>query len=63
MDKHISFDMLRWTSALVDLSHGVEKEKIRQKLGISKVQWREVNNKLRSLAEENGYSIPDETAE
>ena len=63
MDKHISFDMLRWTSALVDLSHGVEKEKIRQKLGISKVQWREVNNKLRSLAEENGYSIPEETAE
>lgn len=63
MDKHISFDMLRWTSALLDLSNGVEKNRIRQKLGISKVQWREVNNKLLSLAEENGYSIPEEIAE
>jgi len=63
MEKHISFDMLRWTSALIDLTNGVEKEKIRQKLGISKVQWREVSNKLRSLAQENGYPIPEETAE
>jgi len=63
MEKHISFDMLRWTSALVDLTNGVEKDKIRQKLGISKVQWREVSNKLRSLAEENGYPIPEEPAE
>lgn len=63
MEKHISFDMLRWTSALIDLSNGVEKDSIRQKLGISKVQWREVSNKLRSLAEENGYSIPEDTAE
>jgi len=63
MEKHISFDMLRWTSALIDLSNGVEKDRIRQKLGISKVQWREVSNKLRSLAEENGYPIPEEAAE
>lgn len=63
MEKHISFDMLRWTSALIDLSNGVDKDKIRQKLGISKVQWREVINKLRSLAEENGYPIPEESAE
>lgn len=61
MEKHISFDMLRWTSALIDLTNGVEKDKIRQKLGISKVQWREVSNKLRSLAEENGYPVPEET--
>lgn len=63
MEKHISFDMLRWTSALIDLTNGVEKDKIRQKLGISKVQWREVSNKLRSLAEENGYPVPEETAQ
>ena len=63
MDKHISFNMLHWTSALIDLSNGVEKDRIRQKLGISKVQWREVSNKLRSLAEDNGYTIPEETAE
>jgi integrase/recombinase XerD len=63
MEKHISFNMLHWTSALIDLSNGVEKDKIRQKLGFSKVHWREVSNKLHSLAEENGYPIPEETAE
>ena len=30
MEKHISFDMLRWTSALSDLVNGVEHDKIRQ---------------------------------
>ena len=49
--KHISFDMCRWTCALLDWNAGVEKDKIRQKLGISKVQWREVSIKLRRLAE------------
>lgn len=60
MDKHISFDMLRWTSALNDLTSGVEQDKIRQKLGISKIQWREVKSKLRSLALLNGYQLPEE---
>ncbi|MEL7626439.1 MAG: site-specific integrase [Anaerolineaceae bacterium] len=60
MDKHISFDMLRWTSALNDLSNGIEQDKIRQKLGISKIQWREVKSKLRTLATENGYTLPEE---
>ncbi|NLE83664.1 MAG: site-specific integrase [Chloroflexi bacterium] len=60
MDKHISFDMLRWTSSLNDLANGVEQDKIRQKLGISKIQWREVKSKLRSLAEQNDYLLPEE---
>ncbi len=63
MDKHISFDMLRWTSALNDLSNGVEQDKIRQKLGISKIQWREVKSKLRNLAMQNGYTLPAEDAD
>jgi site-specific recombinase XerD len=49
--KHLSFDMCRWTCALNDLRAGVETEKIRQKLGISKIQWREIGMKLRRLAE------------
>ena len=49
--KHLSFDMCRWTSVLQDYLNGVEHEKIRQKLGISKIQWREINLKLRQLAE------------
>lgn len=50
LDKHISFDMCRWTSSLDDWRAGIEHNKIRQKLGISKVQWREVRLKLRQLS-------------
>ena len=50
--KHLSFDMCRWTCALDDWKSGIESEKIRQKLGVSKIQWREVSLKLRQLAEE-----------
>jgi integrase/recombinase XerD len=50
LDKHLSFDMCRWTCSLTDFQSGMEPEKIRQKLGISKVQWREVRMKLRKLA-------------
>jgi integrase/recombinase XerD len=48
--KHLSFDMCRWTCALTDCENGIEPDKIRQKLGISKVQWREVKMKLRRLS-------------
>ena len=54
LSKHVSFDMCRWTSALRDWQVGVERDKIRQKLGVSKIQWREVNLKLRQLATGDG---------
>jgi site-specific recombinase XerD len=50
LEKHLSFDMCRWTCALNDWKAGLERDKIRQKLGISKVQWREISMKLESLA-------------
>lgn len=50
IEKHLSFDMCRWTCALRDYESGMEPNKIRQKLGISKVQWREIKMKLRKLA-------------
>jgi integrase/recombinase XerD len=50
LEKHLSFDMCRWTCALNDWRSGMEHNKIRQKLGISKVQWREVSMKLEKLA-------------
>jgi integrase/recombinase XerD len=50
LDKHLSFDMCRWTCALTDWQSGMEHNKIRQKLGISKIQWREVSMKLERLA-------------
>jgi len=53
LSKHLSFDMCRWTCALQDHQNNVEPDKIRQKLGISKIQWREINLKLRQLAGKN----------
>ncbi len=50
LDKHLSFDMCRWTYALEEYRRGIEPEKIRQNLGVSKIQWRELNLKLRQLA-------------
>jgi integrase/recombinase XerD len=49
LTKHLSFDMCRWTCALRDYQAGVEVEKIRQKLGVSKIQWRELFIKLKQL--------------
>jgi integrase/recombinase XerD len=49
--KHLSFSMCRWNCALDDWKKGIEKDLIRQKLGISKIQWREIKLKLQQLAE------------
>lgn len=49
LDKHLSFDMCRWTYALGEYKRGVESDKIRQSMGVSKIQWREINMKLRKL--------------
>ncbi|MEA3326859.1 MAG: site-specific integrase [Chloroflexota bacterium] len=56
-DKRISFDMCRWTSVLIDLIDGCEQDKVRQKLGISKIQFREVQRKLRTLALQQGINL------
>jgi integrase/recombinase XerD len=60
LEKHLSFNMCRWTSALQDLRAGVERDRIRQKLGLSKIQWREVGFKLDRLAADD--ADPDEGA-
>jgi site-specific recombinase XerD len=52
LDKHLSFDMCRWTCALSDWQSDMDHEKIRQKLGVSKVQWREVGMKLERLSQD-----------
>jgi hypothetical protein len=50
LEKHLSFDMCRWTCALTDWQSGMEPDQIRQKLGVSKIQWREIRMKLRQLS-------------
>ncbi len=52
LEKHLSYDMCRWTCALSDWKSDMDPNKIRQKLGISKIQWREVRMKLESLSKE-----------
>jgi integrase/recombinase XerD len=54
LSKHLSFEMCRWTCALNDLASGMEPNKVRQKMGLSKIQWREVKLKLLKL----GGSVP-----
>ncbi|NJN55038.1 MAG: site-specific integrase [Anaerolineae bacterium] len=46
----LSFENLRWFSALQDLKAGEEPDEIRQKLGLSKITWRETKAKLEQLA-------------
>jgi len=50
LTKHLSFDMCRWTCALTAYRAGEEPDKIRQNLGVSKIQWRELYIKLKQLA-------------
>jgi site-specific recombinase XerD len=54
LTKHLSFSMCRWTSALNDLNAGVETDVIRQKMGVSKIQWRELKIKLEQLIRKLG---------
>jgi site-specific recombinase XerD len=48
--KRVSFSMCRWTCAVQDWRSGMDPNKIRQKLGISEVQWREISRKLQILS-------------
>lgn len=53
LEKHLSFDMCRWTSVLRDFTTTEDKDLIRQKLGISKIQWREIGAKLNRLSSQS----------
>ena len=53
LTKHLSFDMCRWTCALRDMQSGMEMDRIRQKLGVSKIQWRKLQLKLKRLNEQS----------
>lgn len=52
----LTFEMLRWTCAVRDYREGMEPEALRQKLGLSKVSWYEVEVKLALLAQQLGGS-------
>lgn len=50
LSKHLSFDMCRWTCAVRDYQSGMEPDLVRQKLGVSKIQWRELFIKIKKLS-------------
>ncbi|MGA2111445.1 MAG: site-specific integrase [Anaerolineales bacterium] len=50
LDKHLSFDMCRWTCAVRDRENHIPPERVREKLGLSRIQWREIGKKIDKLA-------------
>ncbi|MBN1221300.1 MAG: tyrosine-type recombinase/integrase [Anaerolineae bacterium] len=51
LSHQVSFEMLRWTSALRDYRDGMDHDHLRKKLGLSKITWRETSEKLAKLAD------------
>jgi len=48
----LSFETLRWTCAVRDYRAGMPPDRLRQKLGLSKISWRETGPKIARLAQE-----------
>ncbi|MGD8794395.1 MAG: hypothetical protein PVF47_17730, partial [Anaerolineae bacterium] len=47
----MSFEMLRWTCAVGDYQAGMEPNRLRRKLGLSRMSWQETLPRLEKLAE------------
>jgi site-specific recombinase XerD len=50
LPRGLSFEMLRWTCAVRDYQAGMPADTLRQKMGLSRITWREVGNKIARLA-------------
>ena len=46
----VGFETLRWTCAVRDYRMGTPEERLRQKMGLSKISWRETREKILQLA-------------
>ncbi len=46
----VSFEILRWTSAVRDYRRGIDLEDLRDKMGLSRISWRETSDKIVRLA-------------
>ncbi len=47
----VSFEILRWTSAVRDYRNGMDLERLREKMGLSRISWRETSEKIIQLAQ------------
>lgn len=46
----VGFETLRWTCAVRDFRNGMPEERLRLKLGLSKISWRETREKIYQLS-------------
>lgn len=46
----VGFEVLRWTCAVRDFRLGMPEERLRLKMGLSKISWRETRAKIHTLA-------------
>jgi len=53
----LSFEVMRWTSAVHDWRNGVAEDSIREKLGLSRISWYETGAKIRRLVD---HQLEDE---
>jgi integrase/recombinase XerD len=51
MPTKVSFEIMRWTSAVRDAREGVDSDMIREKLGLSRISWSETGRKIERLVE------------
>jgi site-specific recombinase XerD len=49
LENQLSFLMCRWSCALNDMLNGMDENALRQKMGVSEIQWRELGMKLHQL--------------
>ncbi len=56
----LSFENLRWCAAIRDYKAGVEQDDIRQKLGLSKVTWRDTKSKLEKLIQQEQEGLVED---
>ena len=47
----LSFEMLRWTCAVRDYRARMDADRLRRKLGLSQMSWKETEPKIVKLAE------------
>ncbi|MDX2160720.1 MAG: tyrosine-type recombinase/integrase [bacterium] len=52
IEPKLSFEMLRWTSAVRDYRAGADPDAIRDKLGLSKISWTETFDKIKRLTDQ-----------
>lgn len=50
VDFKLSFEVMRWTMAVHDYRADIDEERIREKLGLSKISWHETGDKIKRLS-------------